>query len=99
MSAEQLFREAHEALRAGDLAKAERRFRALIPVQPVWAQHNLGVVYAAGQGFNLYALDATKGTVLKTLTTGGPLGFSSPVVVNGMVYVGSFDKKLHAWGL
>ncbi len=58
-----------------------------------------GVVYAGGQGFNLYVMDALTGHLLKTLTTGGPLGFSSPVVVNGKVYVGSFDKELHVWGL
>jgi outer membrane protein assembly factor BamB len=58
-----------------------------------------GVVYAAGEGFNVYVFDAATGQLLNTLTTGGPTYFSSPVVVNGRVFVGSFDRKIHAWGL
>jgi outer membrane protein assembly factor BamB len=58
-----------------------------------------GVVYAVGQSQVLHILDAVNGKVLNTLTLGGPIYYSSPAVVNGSVYVGSFDKKLHAYGL
>jgi outer membrane protein assembly factor BamB len=56
------------------------------------------VVYGAGESGILYAFDASTGKILKTLSTAGPI-LSSPAVINGTLYVGSFDKKLHAWGL
>jgi outer membrane protein assembly factor BamB len=46
----------------------------------------------------LYALNASTGDVLWSYTTGGWVD-SSPVVVNGVVYVGSFDGNVYAFGL
>ncbi|HXC44520.1 MAG TPA: PQQ-binding-like beta-propeller repeat protein [Candidatus Dormibacteraeota bacterium] len=42
---------------------------------------------------SLYVLDASTGEVLKTLANGGFID-SSPAVVNGRVFLGSFDHKL-----
>lgn len=53
-------------------------------------------MYAAGEGTSIYIFEAKTGKLLNTLSTGGILYFSSPIVVNGKVYVGSFDKKIHA---
>jgi hypothetical protein len=47
MSLDQLFKQANAALRAGDFAGAERRFRALTKLKPNWAFHNLGALYVA----------------------------------------------------
>lgn len=66
-----------------------------------------GVVYVGSDDHQLYAFDSagstnrTAGppktcTALWTGTTGG-LVASSPVVSNGVVYVGSFDSKLYAF--
>jgi hypothetical protein len=45
MSIDALFREANSRQMAGDFAGAERRYRALIKLQPLWAYHNLGALY------------------------------------------------------
>jgi outer membrane protein assembly factor BamB len=60
-----------------------------------------GVVYNGnGKSDKIYAYNATTGAVLwnsgSALT--GP-AFSPPIVVNGMVFVGGWDDKLHAFGL
>ena len=68
-----------------------------------------GVVYVASSDSKLYAFDAAGGaanctgsapnrtcTPLWTAATGA-LTFSSPVVANGVVYVGSYDGKLYAF--
>ncbi len=60
-----------------------------------------GVVYYPAGGANrVYAFDALTGQPLwnsdTTLTR--PV-FTAPTVINGRVYVGSYDNKLHAWGL
>ena len=34
-----------------------------------------------------------------TGTTGGDIGYSSPAVANGVVYVGSYDDKLYAYAV
>ena len=49
-----------------------------------------GVVYVGSYDNNLYALNATTGTMLWSFTTGGGV-YSSPAVANGVVYVGSWD--------
>lgn len=45
MSVDALFKQANAAQRAGNWAEAERRYRALTRLKPLWAYHNLGVVY------------------------------------------------------
>lgn len=45
MSVDLLFSQAHAALRAGRFPEAERRYKALVRVRPLWAWHNLGVLY------------------------------------------------------
>ncbi len=45
MSIDALFRQANALQAAGDFAGAERRYRALVRLKPLWAHHNLGVVY------------------------------------------------------
>ena len=47
--------------------------------------------------YNVYALDANNGTKLWNYTTGGMVE-SSPAVVNGVVYIGSDDGNLYAFG-
>jgi outer membrane protein assembly factor BamB len=47
---------------------------------------------------HLCALNAATGTPLWSYTTGGAIG-SSPAVANGVVYVGSGDGDLDAFGL
>jgi outer membrane protein assembly factor BamB len=58
-----------------------------------------GVVYAASYwGDAIFAFDAATGATLWS----SPLGVhsqSTPVIVNGMVYVGATDGNLHAFGL
>jgi hypothetical protein len=60
-----------------------------------------GVVYDGnGSGKKTYAFDATTGVKLwgtgKSITGGV---FAAPIVVNGMLYVVSWDDRLHAYGL
>lgn len=65
-----------------------------------------GVVYTVSEGGTLSALDANGNTncsqvtntctPLWTFSTGGAPLFSTPAVVNGVVYVESFDSKLYA---
>jgi uncharacterized repeat protein (TIGR01451 family) len=54
-----------------------------------------GVIYFGSHDNNVYALNASTGTLLWSFTTGGPV-YSSPAVVNGVVYVGSCDSKVYA---
>ncbi len=54
-----------------------------------------GAVYFGCDDHNVYALDATFGTLLWSFTTGEEV-FSSPAVANGVVYVGSNDGSLYA---
>ena len=46
----------------------------------------------------VYALDASTGALLWKYTTGARI-YSSPAVVNGMVYIGSEDADFYAFGL
>jgi outer membrane protein assembly factor BamB len=55
------------------------------------------MVYVGGDDGNLYALNATTGTMLWSFTTQA-LVTSSPAVANGVVYVGSDDNNLYAIG-
>jgi eukaryotic-like serine/threonine-protein kinase len=54
-----------------------------------------GTVYI-GSDQILYALDAEKGAIRWTATTGGSIG-TSPTLVNGVIYIGSDDGKLNAF--
>jgi outer membrane protein assembly factor BamB len=66
-----------------------------------------GVVYVGSVDAKLYAFDAAGVTgcagtpktcaPLWTATTGSAIGFSSPAVANGVVYIGSTDTKLYAF--
>jgi outer membrane protein assembly factor BamB len=59
-----------------------------------------GVVYDGnGAGNRVFAFDATTGARLwgSGLTISGPV-FAAPIVVNRMLYVSSWDHKLHAYG-
>ena len=53
-------------------------------------------VFVGNYDHNLYALDAATGVKKWESATGGEI-YSSPSVANGIVYVGSNDKKLHAF--
>jgi glucose dehydrogenase len=48
-------------------------------------------------GHNVYALNAATGAFIWNYTTGGAV-YSSPAVANGVVYVGSNDGKVYAFG-
>jgi bacteriorhodopsin len=47
--------------------------------------------------FFLYALNLTDGTKIWNYTTGGSV-VSSPCFANGVIYVGSYDGQLYAFG-
>jgi outer membrane protein assembly factor BamB len=53
-------------------------------------------IYLGSYNYTLYALDAANGVEKWGALTGGRI-ISSPTVANGVVYVGSTDKKLHAF--
>jgi outer membrane protein assembly factor BamB len=55
------------------------------------------VVYVGG-GNNVLALKASTGALLWSYATGGHVN-SSPAVANGVVYVGSADGRVYAFGL
>ena len=57
-----------------------------------------GVVYVGSEDFNVYALNASTGTLLWSYTTKSTVE-SSPSVANGVVYVGSDDFNVYAFGL
>lgn len=60
-----------------------------------------GVVYQAdGVGSTVRAYNASNGNLLWSTTFPGthPV-FAAPTVVNGNLYIGAWDKKLHAFGL
>lgn len=50
MSVDALFKQANAAQRAGARTKAERRYRKLARLKPLWAHHDLGVVYPTAHG-------------------------------------------------
>jgi len=55
-------------------------------------------VYVGSYDQNVYALNASTGSLLWKYTTNSDVP-SSPAVANGMVYVGSDDGNLYAFGL
>jgi outer membrane protein assembly factor BamB len=60
------------------------------------------VVYVGSEGSdgsNLYALQASNGTLLWKYSFGGRYIYSSPAVANGTVYIGSYDGAVIAFGL
>ncbi len=58
------------------------------------------VYYGNGVGNKAYAFDAATGTKLwdSGSSIAGPI-FAAPTVVNGRLYVGGWDNKLHVFGL
>jgi len=54
-----------------------------------------GVVYIGSNDHNVYALDASTGTLLWNYTTGDVV-ISSPAVADGVVYIGSYDRNVYA---
>jgi outer membrane protein assembly factor BamB len=56
-----------------------------------------GVVYIVG-GNDVYALNASTGALLWSYATGGGVG-TRPTIANGVVYIGSNDNKVYAFGL
>jgi eukaryotic-like serine/threonine-protein kinase len=57
-----------------------------------------GVVYAVDENGNLFALNASTGSKLASISVGADSD-GLPVVVNGTVYVGAIDQALHAFAL
>jgi outer membrane protein assembly factor BamB len=59
-----------------------------------------GVIYVGSWTGHLYALDASDGSVLKTLATGGRQ-LAAPTIANGLVYVSTWESDGHvqAFGL
>jgi outer membrane protein assembly factor BamB len=57
-----------------------------------------GVMYAGEPDQNLYAFNAHTGATLWSYQTGGAI-YALPVVVNGMVFVGSSNGQLYAFHL
>jgi outer membrane protein assembly factor BamB len=57
------------------------------------------VYYGDGIGDTLHGFDVVTSTELWNSGTAvaGPL-FAAPIVVNGMVFAGSWDHRLHAFG-
>jgi outer membrane protein assembly factor BamB len=53
-------------------------------------------VYVGSHNYSVYALNASTGARVSNYTTGVE---SSPVAANGVVYVGSDDGYLYAFGL
>jgi outer membrane protein assembly factor BamB len=70
-----------------------RPIEAYIP-QNVQIIASNGLLYIS-TARGLYALDATTGAVRWQFNTELPLG-NSPTVADGVVYVGGFDRKIHA---
>ena len=54
-----------------------------------------GVVYIGSGDQNVYALDATTGTLRWSFATGDVV-HASPAVANGLVYIGSWDRNIYA---
>ena len=53
-------------------------------------------------GDNVYALNASTGAELWSFSTESNICncvYSSPAVVNGVVYIGSWDNNVYAFGL
>lgn len=57
--------------------------------------HSEGVVYVGSENKNIYALNATNGSLKWKYTTGGYF-YSSPAIFDGVIYVGSYDNNVYA---
>lgn len=55
------------------------------------------VVYFGSSNKNIYAINALSGELLWQYSTGGAI-LSSPIIVDGIVFVGSADGKMYALG-
>jgi outer membrane protein assembly factor BamB len=67
---------------------------SLSPVNSSPAAAN-GVVYVGSWDSNVYALNASSGTLLWSYSVGASVS-SSPSVANGVVYIGSEDAHVYA---
>ena len=67
------------------------------PIGRIWSSPVVsgGIVYAAAQDHNLYALDAETGEQKWKFRAGAMLA-GAPTVYRDTIYVGSFDQKLYA---
>jgi len=54
-----------------------------------------GVVYVGSGDHNVYAIDASRGTLLWKFATGNVV-HASPAVANGTIYIGSWDRYFYA---
>ena len=66
--------------------------------QPSSASLANKVVYAGFQDGKVYAWSAQNGRLLWQYVTGNAIS-STPVIVNGLVYIGSWDNNLYSFGL
>lgn len=66
------------------------------PVPTEFSPETFAVVLTGLRG-NVYALDATTGTLVWNYSTGGAM-YSSPAVVDEVLYVGSMDSNVYAFG-
>ena len=57
-----------------------------------------GVVFVGSEDHNLYALNASTGSLVWTYTTGDRI-LSSSSIANGEVFVGSADTNLYAFSI
>jgi len=55
-------------------------------------------MYVGADDHNVYALNASTGAKLWSYATGGAVQ-SSPAVANGVLYIGSTDDNVYAFGL
>jgi len=56
-----------------------------------------GNVYIGSYDANIYCINAQKGTLVWEYSTGGYV-YSSPAIANGILYVGSSDDQIYAFG-
>ena len=54
-----------------------------------------GIIYFGSENHSIYAIDHEKGRIRWSYATEGPI-YSSPVIDNNVLYVGSFDHYLYA---
>ncbi len=87
-----------DAAQSGDFATALREFRPLAEQGIARAQHNLGVMYANGEG-----VPQDDKTALKWYTLAAEQGFANAQTILGAMYangegVPQDDKSAHMWG-
>jgi eukaryotic-like serine/threonine-protein kinase len=54
------------------------------------------MLYTGSQDSYVYALDLQRGAVVRKFKTGGVV-YSTPTILDGVLYVGSYDKHLYAF--